>query len=56
MRAWGSLIDLYTFTRCFGTSAFCNHVHYTEEVRALQAAYIAGSLEAIVSLQSVRPQ
>jgi hypothetical protein len=57
MRAHGvPLIDLYTFTRCFGISAFCDHVHYTDEVRALQAAYIAGYLEAIESTQSVCPK
>ncbi|WP_411350141.1 SGNH/GDSL hydrolase family protein [Paenibacillus sp. WLX2291] len=40
-----SIIDLYTFTRCFEKSAYCDHVHYTEQVRQLQAAYIAGYLE-----------
>lgn len=39
------IIDLYTFTRCFGTNAFSDHVHYTEEVQCLQAAYIAGHLD-----------
>ncbi|MFB9328961.1 SGNH/GDSL hydrolase family protein [Paenibacillus aurantiacus] len=38
-------LDLYGFTRAFGTDAFCDHVHFTEEVRRLQAAYIAGYLE-----------
>lgn len=38
-------IDLYTFTRNFGIGAYCDHVHYNEEVRRLQAAYIAGYLE-----------
>ncbi|CAM3674952.1 hypothetical protein MALU111345_17060 [Marinicrinis lubricantis] len=39
------MLDLYSFTRIFGTSAYCDHVHFTEEVRRLQAAYIAGYLE-----------
>lgn len=38
-------LDLYSFTRTFGAAAYCDHVHYTEEVRRLQAAYIAGYLE-----------
>lgn len=41
-----SRIDLYEFTRRFGHDAFCDHVHFTEEVRRLQAAYITGYLEA----------
>jgi len=39
------ILDLHTFTRNFGPSAFCDHVHYTEDVKRLQAAYIAGYLE-----------
>jgi Na+-transporting NADH:ubiquinone oxidoreductase subunit NqrA len=42
-------IDLYTFTREFGAGAYCDHVHFTEEVRRLQAAYIAGFLESQAS-------
>lgn len=38
-------IDLYSFTRVFGTAAYCDHVHFIEEVRKLQAAFIAGRLE-----------
>jgi len=41
------LIDLYTFTQTFGLAAYCDHVHYTEEVRHLQAAYIAGCLDSL---------
>lgn len=37
-------IDLYTFTRAFGHEAYCDHVHYKEEIRKLQAAYIVGYL------------
>ncbi|WP_036746688.1 SGNH/GDSL hydrolase family protein [Paenibacillus sp. UNC451MF] len=39
-------MDLYSFSRTFGTSAYCDHVHFTEEVRRLQAAYIAGYLDS----------
>ncbi|TVY11139.1 SGNH/GDSL hydrolase family protein [Paenibacillus cremeus] len=38
------MVDLYSFTRVFGEAAYCDHVHFTEEVRGLQAAYIAGYL------------
>lgn len=37
-------IDLYTFTKGLGPDRFVDHVHYNEETRALQAAYIAGAL------------
>lgn len=40
-----SIVDLYSFTRTFGNSAYCDHVHYTDEVRRSQAAYIAGYLD-----------
>lgn len=40
------ILDLYSFTRTFGHAAFCDHVHYTEEVRRQQAAFIAGFLDA----------
>lgn len=42
------VIDLYTFTLNLGDGVYCDHVHFTERVRALQAAYIAGSLLAFV--------
>jgi hypothetical protein len=41
-------LDLYAFTRVFGESAYRDHVHYTDEVCRLQAAYIAGYLERFV--------
>lgn len=37
-------IDLYGFTKDLGANRFIDHVHYREEIRALQAAYIAGFL------------
>jgi len=39
-------IDLYGFTRTLGGDLFCDHVHYHERVRELQAAFIAGHLLA----------
>jgi len=41
-------IDLHTFTATLGREAFCDHVHYREEVRAQQAAYIAGALQRLL--------
>lgn len=41
-------IDLYTFTLNLGDGVYCDHVHFTERVRELQAAYIAGALMAFV--------
>ena len=38
------IIDLYGFTKALGGNPFCDHVHFTEEVRRLQAAFIAGHL------------
>ncbi|MCL5271325.1 MAG: SGNH/GDSL hydrolase family protein [bacterium] len=39
-------IDLYRFTVSQGPDIYCDHVHFKEEIRARQAAYIAGWLEA----------
>ena len=38
------IIDLFTFTKSLGTDIYCDHVHYKEDVRALQAAFITGFL------------
>ena len=37
-------IDLFTFTRNLGSDIYADHVHFTTEVRAQQAAFIAGHL------------
>lgn len=37
-------IDLYSFTSNLGEDIYCDHVHFTEEVRKLQSAFIAGYL------------
>jgi lysophospholipase L1-like esterase len=39
-----SVIDLYTFTKNLGEDVFCDHVHFNENVRRMQAAFIAGYL------------
>lgn len=39
-----SIIDLFTFTRNLGSEVYVDHVHFTAEVRAQQAAFIAGHL------------
>lgn len=40
-------VDLASFTMSLGTAAdvYCDHVHFTDTVRAAQAAYIAGFLQ-----------
>lgn len=38
------IIDLYQFTKNLGDDIFIDHVHYGEDVRAKQAAFIAGYL------------
>ncbi len=42
------VIDLYRFTLKFGTEAVADHVHFVDEIRKLQAAFIAGSIFALV--------
>ena len=45
LREYGvSTIDLFTFTRNLGADVYVDHVHFTDEVRAQQAAFIAGHL------------
>lgn len=47
------VLDLHQFTlRLGGTEVFCDHVHYTEPVRRLQAAWISGFLDALVAEDS----
>ncbi|SFL16321.1 Lysophospholipase L1 [Paenibacillus sp. 1_12] len=47
MRERGILIlDLYGFSSKLGEEAFLDHVHYTDEVRKLQAAFISGYVHA----------
>ncbi|WP_460885398.1 SGNH/GDSL hydrolase family protein [Rhabdobacter roseus] len=46
-------IDLYQFTQQLGIEQFTDHVHYKEPARALQAAYLAGYLQAHVHKKRV---
>lgn len=43
----GPMIDLYGLTSRLGEAVYMDHVHFTQEVRQLQAAYIAGSLSGL---------
>ncbi len=38
------IIDLYSFTLNLGDDPYCDHVHFKENIRQLQAAFIAGWL------------
>ncbi len=38
------IIDLYKFSMSLGEDIYCDHVHFKEEIRRLQAAFIAGQL------------
>jgi hypothetical protein len=38
------VVDLYGFTRNLGPGVYCDHVHFTEPVRQMQAGYVAGWL------------
>lgn len=41
------MIDLYNFTNNLGQNLYCDHVHFVEEVRKLQGAFIAGYLNSL---------
>ncbi len=43
------MIDLYDFTVSLEEKLFCDHVHFNEPVRKLQAAYIAGYLKGMLA-------
>ena len=45
-------IDLFTFTRNLGPDVYVDHVHFTDEVRAQQAAFIAGSILSGAAISS----
>lgn len=38
------VIDLYNFTRSLGENIYCDHVHFKDNIRKLQAAFIANNL------------
>lgn len=39
-------IDLHSFTASLGADLYCDHIHFHEQIREKQAAYIAGWIEA----------
>jgi hypothetical protein len=46
------IVDLHTFTRNLGPEVYVDHVHFTGEVRARQAAFIAGYLSSLITRHS----
>jgi len=40
-------IDLYSFTKNLGGNRYVDHVHYNDETKMVQAAYIAGFLNGL---------
>jgi lysophospholipase L1-like esterase len=51
-----SIVDLYSFCRAIGLERiYLDHIHFTEEMRQLQAAFIAGQLVALLGLRVIRP-
>lgn len=47
-------VDLHDFTLTLGNDAYLDNVHYKEEIRPLQAAYIAGAVRTILKQQQTR--
>lgn len=43
------IIDLHTFTRNLGSDVYVDHVHFTDQVRAQQAAFIARYLSTVIA-------
>jgi lysophospholipase L1-like esterase len=41
------IVDLYAFTLGLGSEVFCDHVHFKEEIRATQAAFISEQLNGV---------
>ena len=41
------IVDLFTFTHNLGADVYVDHVHFTDDVRAQQAAFIAGYLSSL---------
>jgi Lysophospholipase L1 and related esterases len=42
-------VDLHSFTQNLGEDIYSDHVHFKEDIRRLQAAYIAGYLDNLCS-------
>jgi lysophospholipase L1-like esterase len=49
-------LDLFTFTRNLGPDVYADHVHFTDEVRAQQAAFIAGCLSNVIARSVLRDE
>ncbi len=41
-------VDMYNFTKNLGSDIYLDHVHFKQEIRKLQAAFIAGYLNCFV--------
>lgn len=43
-----NVIDLHDFTARLGPQAYIDNVHYKDDVRALQGAFLAGAIKEII--------
>ena len=50
------VIDLYEFTVKSATNHYIDHVHYDDVMSALQAAFIAGAVNALTDMRQLRLQ
>ncbi len=48
------IIDLNYLTQQLGDQVFCDHIHFCEEVRQQQAAFIAGYINAYCNLHLIK--
>lgn len=48
------VIDLYTFTKSLGEHAYIDHVHFNEDARSMQAAFITGCLYSLKQVSLYR--
>ncbi|MNI25664.1 hypothetical protein D3C73_793300 [compost metagenome] len=48
------LIDIYSFTQNLGEDTYRDHVHFKDEVKQLQAAYLTGCIAHVVNLKIPR--
>ena len=49
------MIDLHRFTKTLGGELYMDHVHYTEEIRRVQAAWLAGQVEGLLKAVATPP-
>lgn len=50
------MVDLFGFTQKLGSEQFIDHVHYNEHTRALQAAFLAGSIQSYLAVENSKPK